>query len=374
MKFIVEKSVINLPLQYAAGFTMIKNLSTILQNVYIEANAELGEVTIKATNYQIGFSSTIKAEVISGGVITVDAGIHKNITVLPDGEITFELKGDTLIVTQEGEAGGNIVFRLPILNPDLFPKSPAISSDYSFKINGKLFVDLLKRVVFCVSTDSARIEYNGVHLSVFADHIEVSASDLQRIANAKATIDEPIKDEFSINILKITVLDIIKIFENEPYIFVETDKKHVSFSSERTVVTSKLIEKNVTRITKLFYDPFSIKAIINRKKLYEALKRMSSSAGEQTFSVKFDFSGSNLDLASLGNEKEGRDDTIRDVVINEEKFSTVLNSKLLLEILSNIGTEKVVFNFNLKDKPILIYPEDENARYIMVPIITERYM
>jgi DNA polymerase-3 subunit beta len=371
MQFTIEKSVIITPLRYAAGFTTNKNLSTILQNVYIEADAEQSEITIKATNFQIGFSSVVKANVELGGAVTVSAGkLLEIIGVMPDGEIIFKSEKDKFHINQ----GSDKSFKLPVMDPALFPKSPQISAEYNFQINGRLLVDILKRVIFCVSTDPARPEYNGVHLSIFVDHVEASASDLQRIANAKATLDEPISGDFVVNIPRIAVTDIIKIFENEPVITVETDKRQISFRGEHTQITSKLIEKTATRITKLIHDTYDIKALISRSKLFDALKMVSAAANEQTFGIRFEFNGSDLGLYSLDSAVEGENRSIKDVEITEKEYATVLNSKLLLEILSNIRTEKVVFNFKQPDKPLLIHPDDESAKYVMVSIITERYL
>jgi DNA polymerase-3 subunit beta len=369
MEFTVEKNLIATPLQHAAGFTTNKNLSNILQNVYIEANAEKGEITIKATNFQIGFTSTIKADVKIGGAITVTAEMSKNIASLPDGETIFKCEKDQFFVSQ-----GDIEFKFPTLDPNLYPKNPVITPEYTFRINGKLLVDLFKRVIFCVSSDTARIEYNGVHLSIFVDHIEISSSDTQRIANTKTKLDESVRDEFSVNIPKLTVSDVIKIFEDEPSLVIETDKRHIAFIGEHTIVTSKLIEKTVTRITRLIYEQFSIKAVMNKANLYEALKRVSTAAGETTYGVRFNFNDTILELTSIDSEREGRDKTIKDVEISVKEYSIIFNSKHLLEIISNIKAEKVVFNFNNNDKPVLIYPEDESAKYVMVPIVTDKYL
>ena len=54
MQFKVLKEEILKYLQYANSFTNPKGLNDILQNIYIEV--ENNTVTIKATNYQMGYS------------------------------------------------------------------------------------------------------------------------------------------------------------------------------------------------------------------------------------------------------------------------------------------------------------------------------
>jgi DNA polymerase-3 subunit beta len=366
MKFTVVKEKIYPVLQNAGNFTTSKNLSTILQNILIEA--EDNKITVKSTNFQTSFSCTIEANVLQAGSVTVSAKkISDIVKELPEsGEIDFVFDGSRLHVKS-----GRSTFQLSTMDAELFPKAPAITPEYSFNVDASLLITLFKRVVFCVSNDTSKIEYNGAHLSVFADRLEVSAADYQRIATTSTSF-EGFSDECMVNIPKKTVLDVVRIFEGAGKVKVETDRRQILFSTESMSVSSKLIEKYIKSITRLFTAEYKLNAKINRQTLMEVVKRISSITSEITHGVQLSFSGSNLTVMSLETEHGKGMEVIEGIAFDGEATEIIFNAKHLLEILSNTAADEVTFAMNAKVQPALILPDNGEAKYLLVPISIEK--
>ena len=96
----ISKSIIENILIHAGPFLEKKDTSQITSHVYL--NASNGTLTVKATDYEIGFLVTTKNVNISqDGSITANGKKFLDIVrILKDGEINLEAKNDTLHISQ----------------------------------------------------------------------------------------------------------------------------------------------------------------------------------------------------------------------------------------------------------------------------------
>ena len=367
MKFTITKEIMYPMLQHAISFIATKNFNMILQNVLIEAANN--QISLKTTSFQTGFNCTLSANVIEHGVTTVPAKTLCDIVkAIPDGrDIDFVFTGSTLHVKS-----GRSNYQLSTMDASLFPDSPKITPEYSFNIDGYLFISQLKKVAFCISSDTLKIEYNGAYMNIIADRIELSSTDLQRIATTSAVFENKISDEFIVNIPKKTVLDVIKIFENSKNICIATDKRQISFSTENITITSKLIERYIKSLTRLFQTEYNLKALINREELAGVVRRIAPITSEITHGLLFSFQNSLLTISSLETEYAKGTETMDGIEFNGEAIDIVFNAKHLLEILSNIDSPEITFAMNSKTQPALILPDNGSAKYLLVPISIEK--
>jgi DNA polymerase-3 subunit beta len=258
------------------------------------------------------------------------------------------------------------------MEAELFPRATNIIPEYALTVDGEMLLNLFKRIAFCISNDTSKIEYNGAHVNIFGDHIEISAADYQRIATSSTQLPAPFTDEFIINIPKKTVQDIIKIFDGAKSIHLETDKKQVSFKTENIAITSKLIEKYIKSLTRLFGDEYKNRALIDKNELSEVVKRISVITSDVTHGVKCAFAGNQLTITSLETEYGQGMENIEGVEYAGEPMEIIFNAKHLMEILLNISASNVTFAMNGKVQPALILPDNDEAKYLLVPISVEK--
>ena len=220
MHFSVIKEDILKYLQYANSFTNPKGLNDILQNIYMEAENNM--VNIKATNYQMGFSCNFEVHNVEReGRITVSCRkLLDIIKELPDGALIDFQYDDTRLNVICGKSK----FKLSTISSENFPSMGEIIQEYYLKIDSSDLITLLKRTVFCILNDSQKLEYTGAQFTVNRDVLEVSATGMQRVAIASAKFDTEYSNDFTVNIPKKTVSEIIRVFENKGPIEIETDR------------------------------------------------------------------------------------------------------------------------------------------------------
>lgn len=368
MHFSVVKEDILKYLQYANSFTNPKGLNDILQNIYMEA--ENNTVNIKATNYQMGFSCNFEVHNIEQeGRITVSCRkLLDIIKELPDGALIDFQYDDTRLNVICGKSK----FKLSTIPSENFPSMGDIVQEYYLKINSADLITVLKRTVFCIPNDSQKLEFTGAQFRINRDMLEVFATGMQRVAIASVKFDTEYSNDFIVNIPKKTISEVIRVFENKGLIEIETDRRQISFKADNITVYSKLIEKFVKNIDRLFADDYPIKAKLNRKSFIEASKRVSAITSEETPGIILNFDNNILKMSSLETIYGEGSEMIDVLEFNSEPFEIILNARHVNEILNAIETED--FTLEMKDKrsPVLITPDDINYRYLVVPISIDK--
>ncbi len=367
MKFsAIKEDIINY-IQYANSFTSPKNLNTLLQNIYM--SIENNKLILKATNYQVGFYCEIDVNVVSTGAITVSGQkLYDILKEMPNGAlIDFSFDGSRLNLKS-----GKSSFKLSTLTPEGFPTISDLTKEFSIKIDTKDFITLLKRIHFCISNESQKIEYTGAQLNIYGNCLEIFATGLQRVAIASILFDSEFKNEFMVNIPKKTIVEIIRILDENGTIEIETDRRQISFKSGNITIYSKLIEKFVKGVSRLFNNEYPIKATLDRKEFIFAAKRVSAISSNDTPGIILDFKDNVLNLSSLETEYGEGSEVVEEVTCNMEEFQIILNSKHVTEILSNIETDKFTFEMIDRRSPVLITPESDRYRYLVVPMSIDK--
>lgn len=368
MKFKAIKNELIPLLQLSNSFTSPKNVNTILQNILIEAKDD--SIVFRSSNLQTGFCGKLNTEVEETGITTVSGKKFLDIIKeLPSSSvIEFTFDGSKLKIKS-----GKSSFSLATLSPEQFPTMTQITPEYHIKVDSDHFLNILRKTYFCISSDMSKIEYTGAHFKVFGNKLEVSSADFQRIATASFSFDEEFSDEFIINIPKKTILEVMKVLEHSEFVEIETDKRQVQFKIDDMVIYSKLIEKYIRSLTKLFESEYPIEVILPTNQFYDVIKRVSTISSDITHGVVLSFSESKVSVYSVETEYGQGFETIDDIELNGEPIDIIFNSKHLIDILSNVDTETFVLKMSGRRNPAVIFPDKKDYSYLVVPISIDRY-
>lgn len=367
MKFSVIKEKILTHLQYANGFTSSKFINPLLQNVYL--SVEENVLTMRTTNYQIGFSATIDVDMVESGSLTVSCKkLLDIIKELPEtAMVEFNFNDNRLNIKS-----GKSLFRLATTDIETFPTMAPITGEYYLKLSSKDLISLFKRVSFCVSNEHQKVEYTGAHFNVYGNCLEVYATGLQRVAIANTIFDMNFSDEFIVNIPKKTVTELMKIIENKDIVEISTDKKQMSFKTGNITVYTKLIEKFVKGVSKLFLNDYPIQARLEKKIFMETAKRIATITDEDSPGISLSFETGRLTLSSLETEHGLGKETIEGIEYKGDPFNIIFHARLLQEILNNIESDHFLLEMSSHRSPALITPESDRYRYLIVPISIDK--
>jgi len=368
MRFKAVKDEIYPFIQYANSFTSPKNLNTVLQNILIDAESD--GIILRATDMQVGFSGKVSVSVEQTGTATVSGKkLLDIIKEIPDGSvIDFSFDGSKINIDS-----GKSSFKLSTISHEIFPTMAEITPEYYLKLKSSMLFDLLKKTSFCISTDSSKIEYTGSHMAVYGDKLEVSAADFQRIATSSIKFDEEYSNEFMINIPRKTAFELMKILDQDEYVEIETDRKQIIFKVGDVQIFSKLIEKYIKSITKLFTTDYPLQAKLKRSEFLDVVKRVSAITSEVTHGVVLSFKPETLTIYSLETEYGTGNETIDDYEYNGEPMDIIFNAKHIAEMISNIDSDYFYLNMMGERNPAVLLPESGQYKYLVVPISINRY-
>ncbi|MGD9807486.1 MAG: DNA polymerase III subunit beta [Deferribacterales bacterium] len=368
MRFKAVKDEIYPFIQFANSFTSPKNLNTVLQNILIDAESD--GITLRATDMQVGFSGKVAVSVEETGTATVSGKkLLDIIKEIPDGSvIDFSFDGSKINIDS-----GKSNFKLSTIDFSQFPTMAEITPEYYLKIKSSMLYDLLKKTSFCISTDASKIEYTGSHMAVYGDKLEISAADFQRIATSSIKFDEEYSNEFMINIPRKTVTELLKILDQDEYIEVETDRRQIVFTIGEIKIFSKLIEKYIKSITKLFTNELPMQAKLRKSEFLDVVKRVSAITSEVTHGVVLSFKPGTLTIYSLETEYGTGHESIDDFEYNGQPIDIIFNAKHVAEMVSNIDTDYFKLHMMGERNPAVILPESGEYKYLVVPISINRY-
>jgi len=356
-------------LNYAINFTSTKNINSIIQNVYLEA--ENDSLTLATSNIHTGFRAKINCLIEETGKTTVPC--KKLLDIIKEfpssAVIDMEFEGNNLKIKCDKS-----IFNLATIDPQLFPTMSEITPEYFLELRCEKLLSLFKKTYFCISNDPSKIEYTGCHFKTYGNKLELASADYQRVAYTIADFDEEFSDEFLINIPKKTVTELIKILEVDNIVRIETDKRQILFKINNIEVYSKLIEKYIRSITALFDSELPIYAKVPKDEFVNAIRRVQSIASENTHAIVLSFSGNKLSIYSIESDYGLGYDLVDDIEIIGGDIDIIFNARILLEVLNAMDSDFVELKMGGRKSPIIVKPYNEDwYKYLVVPLTIERY-
>ncbi len=370
MKFTILKDEIAKPITNSTGFISSKGLNPILEHILITTLN--GKITIKSTNIQTVFIETIENPIEREGEVLIPAKDLNNIIREIDNSanIEFDYDGQRLNIKS-----GKFSSKLNTQSTENFPTKEDIIWEHNIPMDVEKFIKALKRTVFCISNDFNRVEYSGAHLTINENTVYVSSADYMRVATDSFNIDINQGEEITLNIPKKTVQELIKVFDaKEGTINIHTDGSWILFKHENIEIYSRLIDRYIKTIRSLFDKEPLIKIELNKDDLIAAIKRSSILISDTNNALLMKFNNKDINVSSLETEKGISRDELTAIKHDGDDIEIVVNSKYLLEILTNMQEEELLFKIITKHYPIIIEPiSNEKYKYITVPLNIEKH-
>lgn len=333
----------------------------ILANVLIKTSNN--RLSLSATNLDIGITHFIGAKVKEEGSITVPARLMQDfVGSLPAGVIELDLQETKLHVnTDQYKSVVNGIMA------DDFPSMPAIKSGKSISVEANEFKRALQQVVFAASNDETRPILTGVLIQTTGGKLVMAATDSYRLAEKQIS---DTKEEAHLLVPASAMQDLLRVLsDNDETIKITHNEQQALFQVGDIELTTRLIDGKYPDYRKLIPSKFTSKANLKRADLINITKVSSLFARESAGSVtiELDEETNKLSIRSVASQL-GENTATADAKI-KGSGSITLNSKYLLEALNALSSEEVVFGFNGKLEPTLVFdPDAKNYNHIVMPL------
>jgi DNA polymerase-3 subunit beta len=354
MKVAINKSVLENVLVNTQPYLEKKDLSQITSHLYISVDENF--FSVKATDYEIGLEfHTKNVKVFDNGIATANGKKLLDIVKgLRDDDIILETINDYLYIKQN-----NSKFKLPMFNSTEFPEFPKIDNKPKFELNSTLFVRSIKKIANAIDTNNPKFELNGALIDIKNGFLNLVATDTRRLALVK--LENQIEDNFSIIIPKKAIGEIQKLFFDDIEMFY--DENTLIAKSNNFTFFTKLINGKFPDYERIIPKEKNYRLLLSREKMVEAIKQIAIISNE----MKITFKPKSIVFESLNDDNiEAKTEIEFETGLDTDIFLAV-NSRYLIDFLSNIEDNKFTLGFNDTGLPFTL--ENENFITIVMPIM-----
>jgi DNA polymerase III subunit beta len=363
MKFSLPKKTFLEELQILQGIVEKRNTMPILANIMMNVSA--GDIELVGTDLEVGLRTHVGADIVKPGAITVNGKkIFEIVKSLPDDQpVEVELKDETLEIK-----AGESEFKVLCLAKEDYPQVPDGKFDQGIVLPLTGLKAMIDRVFYAI-TQEQRYYLNGALLSLKNRQIELVSTDGHRLSYTKRAEDGlKLDKELSVIVAKKTLNEIRK-FEDETVAF-DLDENNLFFKVGARTLISRIIESKFPNYQAVIPKDNPGRLVMNRAELADAIRRVSLLSAERSKGIKFTIEKNRLRLFSSNPEiGEARDRLT--VEYKGQDMEVGFNAQYLLDFLTAVEVEKVVFELKDENSAVLMRPEAEEgltSLYVLMPM------
>jgi DNA polymerase-3 subunit beta len=346
----------------------------LLGGVLLQAGSEA--IGLSATDMEISIQTSAPAEIEEEGRVVIPARIFNDIVrSLPAGR--FSLEHDSSGGTVRLAAGEN-EYRIRAYAAEDFPQLPGFEAAGSFRMSGEVLVDTVEKVSRSYSRDETRPVLTGILISFEDSRVRMVTTDSYRLSIKETELATTAVEGSREAIIPARAMqEVARIFSGseEEEIEVALDQNQALFRIGDVLFGTRLIDGNFPEYRRLLPTSFEREISVDREELIGTLRRVNLFAQRQTPPVPVSLSFSEGSVEVIVRNGEIGEAHERLQATSEDEFLISFNPGYLLDGVSAIDSEKVLFKFNEALKPGLIVPgangdgeEEPDFLYLIMPM------
>ena len=374
MKFIVNSAYLLKQLSNINGVITTNPVVPILENFLFELDK--GSLTVTASDLQTSMITEIQVESKEKGSIAVPARILLDtLKNLPEQPVTFSIDESTYSVEIISDNGR---YKLSGENATDFPKVPNVSNDFSAEISTDVLSRAVNNTIFATSNDELRPAMTGVYVNLGDKNTTFVATDGHRLVRYRRA---DVKSENGSNIIiPRKALNLLKatLPSENTEVSLNFNLSNAFFKFGNIRMICRLIDERFPDYENVIPSVNNIKMTIERSDLLGALKRISIYANKTTHQVRLKITGSelqisaeDLDFSNEANERLSCEHDGEDIEIG-------FNAKFLIEMLTNLDSDKIQLTMSAPNKAGVILPAEkdssEDILMLVMPVMLNQYV
>lgn len=341
-----------------------KNLTLpVLNSILVIASGK--KLKLRATNLSVGIEVEIPAKIEKEGIAAVSGSVLSGVfsNFFQNESVSIEGSDGNLIVKTKRSK-----IKLKGQPHDDFPTIPRVAGG-SFDIESKKLVEGIKAVYYSASPSNIKPEISSVFIRTEEDSLVFVATDSFRLAEKKVKVKGAGEIEGILVPFK-NVLEILRVFgEFSGMVKVEFNKNQISFSTEDTYLTSRVIDGVFPDYRQIVPKNSDTSAVILKQDLLNALKLsniFSDKFNQVNLSIKpkekiFELSSTNNDV--------GENKTELEAALTGEGIELGFNYRYFLDCFQSINTDSISIKFSGAMHPMVVSPvSDSSFIYLIMPM------
>lgn len=372
MEFSIDKHTFLTGLYKVQGIIDKKKTLNVLSHILFSAQSD-GGIQITATDYDVIVVGDYPAEVIEPGKLAVSGrSLFDVVKALPDRPIQLRKTENNWAEIKCGRSQ----FKITGISSDDFPEFQPNQDISSFSVPKEVLLKMIDRTIFSISMDEARMALNGVFFRVQPNQdgtiqLTMVSTDGHRLSKVEETIECATYkgDAASAIIHRKGIFELKRILEGpDDEAHIAFNVPNVIFQSDNNTMFIRQIEESYPDYDKVIPVSTGQQAKIHRDSFIDSIRRISTLTPSKASIIKLELNTGKLILSTSNPETgEGRDEV--DIDYTGESFTLGFNFRYILDVLSVIETEEVIFEINDQFSPgVLRSLSDTNAAFVIMPM------
>jgi DNA polymerase-3 subunit beta len=357
MELVVRTSDLLKELSLLQGIVERKNTIPILANVLIDASKD--EVSLLATDLDVGLRSTCAATVSRPGTLTLPAKkLFEIVNALPETEIRIEEDKGGKSVTI---AADRFESRIQTLPASEFPTPPQDSGTTEATLPGPAVKRMISHTRFAITSEDTRYFLNGAQLVLRPDSMSMVATDGHRLALITLEESPGAASPGDVLLPRKTLNEVARLIDGAEGIEFSQGENHLFFRAGSRLLISRKIDANFPAYERVIPKTNDKAIEFDRDRLAAAVRRVRLLSNERSKAVKFAIGKDQVEITSSTPEV-GEAHEVLPVDYGGDAMQICFNADYVDNFLSVVETESVRLEF-----------KDEMSQAVVKPIGAEGY-
>ena len=349
MRFLITRQNLHQGLAAASASIPSKTTLPVLSNLLVETAD--GGLRISGTDLDVAVRISVPAEVKEEGAFTVPGKKLQEIArELPDDLVEVVVRGEQVEISC-----GKARFKLNGLPAEDFPKLPELPFESGWTTSAADLLSLIRHTAFAVSTEESRPVLNGVLWELREGEMRMVATNGHRLAKMRVAATPSLSGPTQLIVPPAALQQVQRLLAEADQVKVARAENHLGFQSENAEVFTRLIEGTYPNYEQVIPKDNDRIAIVSRKALESAVRRVAAVASEQTHRIRIEFGEGRMNLNVLTPDLGEAHDEL-EIQYDAEPVTIGFNANYLLEVLRYIGTDEVRMSFKAPERAALLEP------------------
>lgn len=373
MEFELSRTDFQDALGSAQGVIEKRNTVPILSNVLLRA--EGSELSLIATDLDVGVKRLCRCTVVSPGTVTLEARLLYDIVRQASSDTMRVIASDDGVEVVSGRSR----FRMMMLDPKEFPSVPGLDEKAPkgakrFSVGAGLLANMIESTIFAVSLDETRYNLSGVFVEGHDGMLRMVATDGHRLALIDGEI-EGNAPEKGVILPRKGLSEVRKLLELDPesIVTVTIDDAIARLSVGSSEFFMRLVDGEFPDYRPVIPKEGKIRLSLPREELITNLRSVSLMSTERSRGVSLAIQP---DLLSLRTKNPDKGEATAEMEIRHSGTEVAIgfNSRYLLEALQ-VMPDVAAVSLTVSDdaSPGVLRPErdgepDERYCYVVMPM------
>lgn len=377
MHFIVSSTSLLKNLQLVGGIISANVVLPILEDFLFELEGNVLTLTGGDMETMIKVNMEVQRELmgedgpaVSGKVCVPSKILLEYLKNLPEQPVHFTIHKDDQAIEISSSTGK---YKIGGEKADEYPKEPQPDDATSFSLPAIRLTEAINKTLFATSSDNLRPAMTGVFFELATDGITFVATDAHRLVKLGRT-DISCPEAGGIIVPKKPLQQLKNIVAaDESPLQISYNSTHLFVRNDKVKLSCRLIEGKFPPYKAVIPADNPFHMIIQRADLISSLRRVGIFANKSTNQVVFDIVGNQVSISAqdVDFSYEGKEQLVCQYTGEDMKIA--FNSKLLVEMLSNMDGEEVRLELSMPSRAGIFRPvektENEDLLMLLMPLM-----